>query len=105
VSGTRPVPSLRWTEPELLYICLGVRHANIGITLDMYSHVLPGMQEAAAEKFDRLFDDGDAGPIPNGDVIKMVSNEGEVASRPCGIRTHDTLIKRFKRHVPEGARE
>ena len=32
-------------------------HANIGITLDIYSHVLPGLQEAAAEKFDRFFDD------------------------------------------------
>jgi hypothetical protein len=27
-------------------------HASIGITLDTYSHVLPGLQEAAAEKFD-----------------------------------------------------
>jgi len=33
----------------------GLGHANFGITLDIYSHVLPGMQEAAAEKFDRLF--------------------------------------------------
>jgi integrase len=33
-------------------------HANISITLDIYSHVLPGMQEAAAEKFDKLFEAG-----------------------------------------------
>ena len=26
--------------------------ANIGITLDVYSHVLPSMQEEAAEKID-----------------------------------------------------
>ena len=25
-----------------------LRHASIGITLDIYSHVFPGMQEAAA---------------------------------------------------------
>jgi integrase len=27
-------------------------HASIGITLDTYSHVMPGMQEEAAEKMD-----------------------------------------------------
>jgi len=27
-------------------------HASIGITLDAYSHVMPGMQEEAAEKID-----------------------------------------------------
>lgn len=27
-------------------------HANIGITLDIYSHVLPGLQDAAAQAFD-----------------------------------------------------
>ena len=29
-------------------------HANIGITLDTYSHVLPGLQERAAERLDEL---------------------------------------------------
>jgi integrase len=29
-------------------------HANISITLDTYSHVLPGLQEAAAERFDNF---------------------------------------------------
>jgi integrase len=27
-------------------------HSNIGITLDTYSHVLPGMQREAADKLD-----------------------------------------------------
>ncbi|MGY9014551.1 MAG: hypothetical protein ACKVG9_04565 [Rhodospirillales bacterium] len=27
-------------------------HSNIGITMDLYSHVLPGMQEDAAERVD-----------------------------------------------------
>ena len=27
-------------------------HSKIGITLDLYSHVLPGMQEDAAERVD-----------------------------------------------------
>jgi hypothetical protein len=32
----------------------GVGHASIQLTLDIYSHVLPGLQEAAAESFDKL---------------------------------------------------
>jgi len=27
-------------------------HSKVGITLDTYSHVLPGMQEEAAQKID-----------------------------------------------------
>ena len=27
-------------------------HAKVGITLDLYSHVTPGLQEAAALRFD-----------------------------------------------------
>lgn len=29
-------------------------HANIGITRDTYSHLLPGMGRTAAERFDKL---------------------------------------------------
>jgi hypothetical protein len=29
-------------------------HSKVGITLDLYSHVLPGMQEEAAIKVDTL---------------------------------------------------
>ena len=36
-------------------------HANIGITLDLYSHVLPGLQEAAAVKFDGILEVGEKG--------------------------------------------
>jgi integrase len=28
-------------------------HSNIGITLDTYSHVMPGLQEAAALRFEK----------------------------------------------------
>jgi integrase len=44
-------------HPKVVSERLG--HANIGITLDLYSHVLPGLQEAAAEKFDRIFEVGE----------------------------------------------
>jgi len=43
-------------NPKVVSERLG--HANISITLDIYSHVLPGMQEAAAEKSDKLFEAG-----------------------------------------------
>ena len=29
-------------------------HASIGVMLDIYSHVAPGLQEAAAKNFDKL---------------------------------------------------
>lgn len=33
-------------------------HTGVGITLDTYSHVLPGLQEAAAERFDGMLGRG-----------------------------------------------
>ena len=30
-------------------------HSQVGITLDVYSHVLPGLQRTTAHAFDRLF--------------------------------------------------
>ena len=38
------------SHPKVVQERLG--HASIGITLDTYSHVLPSMQEAAAERID-----------------------------------------------------
>ena len=67
-------------------------HANIAITLDTYSHVLPRLQEAAAEKFDSIFE------VENKEnydplVSKMLAKSGELGSRPYRYRTCDTLIK------------
>jgi len=39
-------------HPKVVSERLG--HASIQITLDIYSHVVPGLQEAAAESFDKL---------------------------------------------------
>ena len=33
-----------------------LRHANIGITLATYSHVLPGLQERATRRFDEMLE-------------------------------------------------
>jgi integrase len=41
------------THPKIVQERLG--HASIQITLDTYSHVAPGLQEAAAARFDRAF--------------------------------------------------
>jgi len=65
-------------------------HANIGITLDTYSHVLPRLQEAAAERFDEILDESGFG---DSNVSKMLANSEDLASRPCRSLTCDTLIK------------
>ena len=40
------------THPKIVQERLG--HSTIGMTLDTYSHVVPSMQEAAAEAFEKL---------------------------------------------------
>ncbi|MCJ7654582.1 MAG: hypothetical protein MUO97_04655 [Dehalococcoidia bacterium] len=32
-------------------------HASVALTLDTYSHVVPGLQEAAAERFDKMLEE------------------------------------------------
>jgi integrase len=44
---------LQGVHPKIVSERLG--HSSIGITLDIYSHVLPSMQSEAAEAFDQLF--------------------------------------------------
>ncbi len=84
-------------HPKIVSERLG--HASVAITLDIYSHVLPGLQEAAAEKFDRILDAempvlGEAMPENSeGDVSKMLANGDGVECRPYRSRTCDTLIK------------
>ena len=80
-------------HPKVVSERLG--HANIGITLDTYSHVLPGLQEAAAEKFEEAVEAG-ASPNLDSSVSKMLANSakrGEFSGEPGGIRTRDALIK------------
>jgi len=40
------------THPKIVQERLG--HASISLTLDTYSHVVPGLQEAAANRFDEM---------------------------------------------------
>jgi len=51
---------LKGIHPKIVSERLG--HANVQITLDTYSHVLPNMQEGAAAAFDEILDEaGDVG--------------------------------------------
>ena len=77
-------------HPKIVSERLG--HASVGITLDTYSHVLPGLQEAAALKFDKILE-LDTNENSGADVSKMLANGDEVESRPYRSRTCDTLIK------------
>jgi integrase len=47
---------LQGVHPKVVSERLG--HSSIGVTLDTYSHVLPGMQAEAAQAFDALFPTG-----------------------------------------------
>ncbi len=56
-------------HPKIVSERLG--HANIGITLDTYSHVLPGLQERAAKRFDEMLESG----VITENVSKMLAKE------------------------------
>jgi hypothetical protein len=76
-------------------------HADMGINAGyLYSHVFPGLHEAAAVKFDGIFEVGED-ENSDANVGKVLTNSEDLASRPYRIRTCDTLIKRYKRYVPE----
>jgi hypothetical protein len=54
---------------------------------------LPGLQEAAAQRFDQLFKSGQRTEIGEPDVSKMLAEEEVLRSEPWETRTPDTLIK------------
>jgi hypothetical protein len=68
-------------HPKIVSERLG--HASVLITLDTYSHVLPGLQEAAARRFDEAMVELH-GVSPHGglsatkDVAKMLPTRGLV---------------------------
>jgi integrase len=55
-------------------------HANVSITLNVYSHLLPGAGKSAALKFERLFE-----PWLASDVGKMLASEDEIDTRLGGF--------------------
>ena len=48
------IPTLLLCSSKVYIPSERLGHASVAITLDTYSHVLPGLQEAAAERFDML---------------------------------------------------
>jgi len=78
-------------HPKIVSERLG--HANISITLDTYSHVLPGLQEAAAERFDKMLNDNSFSQTEGNNVSKMLATNEVVDSEPSEDRTRDHLIK------------
>jgi integrase len=92
---------LAGVHPKVVSERLG--HANINITLNTYSHVLPGMQEEAAEKFDCILDGRENKNLKQS-VIKMLSKPEGAECRPYRSRTCDTLIKRKRpKNIPKPA--
>jgi len=78
-------------HPKVVSERLG--HASINITLDTYSHVLPGLQEAAADRFDNLMENTISAVEKDDNVSKMLANQVDSNGRPYRSRTCDTLIK------------
>ena len=61
-------------HPKIVQERLG--HASIGMTLDTYSHVAPGLQEAAAAQFDKL-----VSPIYNVTANKKESIKNHILAK------------------------
>jgi hypothetical protein len=53
-------------------------HASVALTLDTYSHVVPGLQEAAAERFDKMLEEDVSRMLETG--LVFVS---ELGQPPC----------------------
>jgi hypothetical protein len=68
-------------HPKVVSERLG--HASVGINLDTYSRVLPGLQEEAAEKFDRLLAEASAESNRREDVSRMFADRDGVEPRAC----------------------
>jgi hypothetical protein len=71
-------------HPKIISERLG--HASISTTLDIYSHVLPGLQESAAEKFDRIFE-GNVDGLKEVNVSKMLANGSHNVGGGGGIES------------------
>ena len=78
-------------HPKIVSERLG--HASIAITLDTYSHVLPGLQEAAAERFDRMLEGIGSRSDGDPDVSRMLADGEQSKSEAPGTRTRNRPIK------------
>ena len=79
------------TNPKIVSERLG--HASVAITLDIYSHVLPGIQEQAATVFDDMIIKASENITQKLVVRKMLEEGKGIESEPCRDRTCDPQIK------------
>ena len=66
---------------DVKVISQSLGHANIGITLDTYAHLLPGMGKAAAERFEKLLKPW----LSEENGGKMVAKPDEIGTRLEGF--------------------
>ena len=85
-------------HPRIVQERLG--HSSIATTLDIYSHTVPGLQKAAAERLDTLL----LNMEPEKNVGKMSAEGDKNERRPYRSRTCDTLIKSLELATPSSAR-
>ena len=74
-------------HPKIVSEMLG--HSSVALTLDTYSHVIPGLQKAAVRRLDEVLQ---AELVQMEDVSKMLAKNSELASKNGaseGIRTPD----------------
>ena len=69
-------------HPKVVSERLG--HATVGITLDLYSHVLDGMQAEAAEQIGDVIFGSTAGPLESVGARGMPRTESGFVSSPLG---------------------
>jgi integrase len=72
-------------HPKVVSERLG--HANIGITLDIYSHVLPGLQEAAADRHPYVKIKTTEQPL-----LKLLASQNSI----CSNRTAPLLLDLYR---------
>ena len=82
-------------HPKIVQERLG--HGSIAVTIDTYSHVIPGLQEMAAQRIENIIGDEAMevlGVEKGGEsMLASVGKEGEFESEPHRNRTCNLLIK------------
>jgi integrase len=81
-------------HPKIVSERLG--HSSIGLTLDTYSHVLPSMQQQAADAFDELFPDSSIPPLNPCRHSGQHSSSVRTSRTPPRVRTNYASTTRLR---------
>jgi len=71
-------------SPKVVADRLG--HASTRMTLDVYSHVMPGIESDAAEKVDLALRDALGQQSGQQNMLTVVAGANELQANPCGTR-------------------